>query len=81
MNVETKNMGTVLTVESKQKEYEELKKRYKTQKKKGFWMGIIFLFSSIFFSIIGFLTQNYNVFYGVILQLLAGVVLVFNNRN
>ena len=45
MNVETKTMGTVLTVESKQEEYEELKKRYKTQKKKGFWMGIIFLFS------------------------------------
>jgi len=55
--------------------------QYKNKKNKGLLLGIVFFVSSIVFSIIGFLTQNDNVFYGVILQLFAGVLLVFNNTN
>lgn len=62
-------------------ECERLKERYRKEKRTGLSMGILFLVLSVIFSIIGFATANYNVFYGVILQLFAGVTLVIQNRN
>lgn len=63
----------------KLEEYEKIKGPYRKQRERGFWSGIFFLTISVFFICIGIVTQNYNVFYGVFLQLFAGVILVLNN--
>ena len=62
-------------------ELNKVLEKYSKQRKRGFCFGIFFLVISIFFISIGIITSNYEVFYGVPLQLLAGGILVFNNLN
>lgn len=58
---------------------EKLKRKYK--KRKEIYIGVFFLILSVIFSIIAFTTKEYDVFYGVLLQIMAGVMLIFNNMN
>lgn len=72
--------ATVQDEEKVLEEYEKAKEQYEKQRKSGFRMGIFFLISSTIFICVGIITKNNNVFFGVPLQLLAGLRLIIDNQ-
>lgn len=61
-------------------ELKELKEKYEKQKRVGKISGIVFLVLAFIFTILGFALGKSQVFNGVILQIIAGIMLLINNR-
>ena len=61
-------------------ELKELKEKYEKQKRVGRISGIVFLVLAFIFTILGFALGKPQVFNGVILQIIAGIILLVNNK-
>lgn len=59
---------------------ENIRKKYEKQKRIGRIAGVAFLILAIFFAILGIILGKPQVFIGVSMQIVAGIMLLMNNK-